>query len=141
GEVGTGRALKRTTRFPSPTVVHAQHRDPAAAQRIRKLAEGPKPWQPDILVAVLWPGSRDGDDCPDGALAAGTFGQRQRAGQRVSRRRLHSHFLRRVGRVGRRGIVRLWLRRHYSCLLAALQGERKLAAALLERSSQLRALF
>ncbi|HLA12848.1 MAG TPA: hypothetical protein VJ023_19840, partial [Pyrinomonadaceae bacterium] len=56
-EVGAGRALERATRGPGSTVVHAQHRDPAAPQRIRELAEGPKPWAilsvPDAAASRL----------------------------------------------------------------------------------------
>src|SRR5436305_13903195 len=108
---------------------HAQHRDPSAAQRIRKLAERPKPWQPDVPVAVLWPRSRAGDDRAHWFLAAGAFGERERAGERVSGWSLHHHLFSDVRRVGRRGVVRLWLWwRHYGCLLATLEGERNLFA-------------
>ena len=143
GEVGAGRALERATRCPCSTVVHAQHRDPSARQRIRELAEGPKPWQPDVLVAVLRPGSRDGDDRAHGFRAARTLGQSQRAGERVAGGRLHHHLFRGVGCVSRRGVVGLWFRRRraYRCLIAALEGERELLVALGKRPGQLRALF
>src|SRR5688572_7972923 len=62
GEVGAGRALERATRSSESTVVHAEHRDPAARQRIRELTEGPKSFQPDTFVAVLRTRSGDGDD-------------------------------------------------------------------------------
>ena len=55
GEVGAGRALERAARCPRAAVVHAQHRDPAARQRIRELAEGPIPLQPDILSRSCGP--------------------------------------------------------------------------------------
>src|SRR5437588_6343143 len=68
------RRPPRSTLFPYTTLFRS-HRDPAARQRIRDLAEGPKPLQPDIFVAVLRPGSRDCDDRAHGLRAVCTFGR------------------------------------------------------------------
>ena len=61
---------------------------------------------------------------PNGLRAACTFGQRQRAGERVTGGCLHQHFLRDVWRVSGGGVVGLRLRRHRSWLLATLKDKR-----------------
>jgi hypothetical protein len=51
---GSWRSPRSPPEPPKATVVHAEHGNARAAQRIRDLPEGPEPLhQPDLLVAIL----------------------------------------------------------------------------------------